>query len=142
MPERILVFVLAGLCVVLTILLLRTRRSRKLEKIAKAAFPPEPLNFLTLLKGMESMVPHCLWSGSNGELWGVYLNRHKLQLPFAQEGREVWFNHLKGNDVEVDTGVKALTLEEGQWMKLPGGVGPGGIRSSGAFILYSIAPKS
>ena len=78
-----------------------------------------------------------------GQLWGLHVSGHQGSLPLAQKGDEVWVMHLKGEEVELDgAGQGIVTLNQGEFLKLPKGIGRGGLRSDKAYLLWSVPQQS
>jgi len=118
------------------------KRKRTLNVPLPSHYPVEPLQMLTLLKSLEPSSPHCLWSGALGQLWGMCLQGYQPQIPFAQDGNETWVWHLAGDKLLIDAGTKAEALVEGDFLKLPKGMGKGGLRCEGrrSYLLWVVPP--
>lgn len=107
---------------------LRSRRGASLTQ----HFPVEPLEVGVLLKSLQSQSPHKIWQGTWGEMWAMSFRGAGEVFPKSHFGQEIWFYLIEGDEVQVDARSKPVALQEGQWVRLPHGLGKTGLRSTGA----------
>jgi hypothetical protein len=97
---------------------------------------PEPMDVERALKALDPLTPHCLWTGELGQLWGIHLQGHTSNLPTVVQGREVWVALLSGDALEIDGVVGPAAIQRGQWLRLPLGIGSGGLRAHNALVVW------